>query len=93
MQAEELLPDFAPSLSSPTLSKAGSLLSIHLIWLPLQKAEKELGNSFDDFREELILLLPVVKTSNHKQQLNFAEDHPPFPPSPFLICMHLIAMG
>lgn len=34
--------------------------------------------------ERLLLSLPAVKTSNHKQQLNF-------PPSLFLICRHFIA--
>lgn len=82
---EELQPSSAHSSPSPTLSKAGALPLGCLIWLPLQKAQKETGNSLGDFREKLLLSLPAVKTRNHKQQLNF-------PPSLFLICRHFIVM-
>lgn len=51
----------------------------------LAKGTERIGNSLDDFREKLLLSLPAVKTSNHKQQLNF-------PPSLFLICRHFIAI-
>lgn len=40
---EELLPGSAHSSPSPTLSKAGALPLGCLIWLPLQKAQKESG--------------------------------------------------
>lgn len=76
-------PRLCPHCPSPTLGKGNPPFGLPYL-AALAQGTQRAGKSSDDFRDKLLLSLPAVKASSHKQQLNS-------PPRLFHICRHFIA--